>query len=485
MTTALHPEGRKADAETNARALGLPCNLDAEQAVLGAVLYDNTAYPNVEGLAAESFFEPTHGRIWQTIVDQMAKGTLAEPVGVAQKLQADPGFVELGGIGYLADMVDHALGPKQVGAFATIVADCAARRSLIHAAHDMIAAAKQQGEGDAFSLLAEAEGYLRDLARGSEPGDANLVDARFAAEELLAEFEVEAEHGRPKGLMTGLRCIDRRLRGLRPGHLVIIAGRPSMGKTALARQAAYGCAERNPHHNVAFFCLEMARREITERAMSELSYRHAKAGERAIPYQDMSGDKLPPMERRQLGELSWRIPANMKLDDTASLSVEYVRRRVWALKRRGPLAAIFIDYLQIMERPKSAGRNDAAVIGEMTSALKRLAREAEICVVLLSQINRGVESRDDKRPQLGDLRESGSIEQDANAVLFPFREVYYLERAEPKEGSTEHPKWEQDVENLRRRMDVACAKNRGGAVGSDQQEYFAEFDAISDIREHG
>jgi replicative DNA helicase len=463
--------------------LGLPANLDAEQAVLGAVLYDNDAWPNIEGLTAESFFDPTHRSIWQVIADRMAQGVLVEPVWVAQKLQADPGFIEMGAIAYLADLVDHALGPKQVGSFAAIVADCAARRSLIHAAQEMIAAAKRQEDGDAFSLIAEAESYLRDLARGSEPGDANLVDARSAVEELLEEFEVEAEHGRPKGLMTGLRCIDRRLRGLRPGHLLIIAGRPSMGKTALARQAAYGCAERNPHHNVAFFCLEMARREISERAMSELSYRHAKGDERAIPYQDMSGDKLPPLERKQLRDLAWRVPKNMKLDDTASLSVEYVRRRVWALKRRGPLAAIFIDYLQIMERPKSSGRNDAAVIGEMTSALKRLAREAEICVVLLSQINRGVESRDDKRPQLGDLRESGSIEQDANAVLFPFREVYYLERAEPKEGSTDHGKWEQDVENMRRRMDVACAKNRGGAVGSDQQEYFAEFDAISDIRE--
>ena len=196
----------------------------------------------------------------------------------------------------------------------------------------------------------------------------------------------------------------------------------------------------------------------------------------------MSGDKLTPAERWILKDLTWKVPKNLIIDDSAVLTVEYVRRRVWSLKRKGPLGAIFIDYLQIMSRPNANGRNDAAVIGEMTGALKRLAREAEVCVVLLSQINRGVESRDDKRPQLSDLRESGSIEQDANAVLFPFREVYYLERAEPKPGPA-HLDWEAQVEALKRRMDVLCAKNRQGAVGTDHQEYFAEFDAVSDVRE--
>lgn len=220
---------------------------------------------------------------------------------------------------------------------------------------------------------------------------------------------------------------------------------------------------------------------MDERSLSELTYRDGQP----IRYHDMNPEKFTPMDWEILERAARRVPENLILDDTASLSVDYVRRRAWALRRRGPLGAIFIDYLQIMKRPPANGRNDASVIGEMTTALKVLARELNCAVVLLSQINRGVESRDDKRPQLSDLKESGSIEQDANVVLFPFREVYYLERAEPRQGTAEYAKWEEQVEILRRRMDVLCAKNRGGAVGTDTQEYYAEYDAVTDVREEG
>ncbi len=223
----------------------------------------------------------------------------------------------------------------------------------------------------------------------------------------------------------------------------------------------------------------MERRELDERTLSQLSHE----ADMAVPYQEMAGAKLEPMVRHQLRELSWKVPKNLMIDDTASVSADYIERRVWALKRKGDLAAVFIDYLQLMAVGERNGRNDAALIGEITSRLKRLARAAEIAVVLLSQINRGVEQREDKRPQLSDLRESGSIEQDANAVLFPYREVYYVERAEPKEGTAEHAAWGTNIELIRRRMDVICAKNRGGAVGTDRQEYIAECDLVRDL--HG
>lgn len=451
-------------------------NLEAEQSVIGCLLYDNSVHDRLDGLAPQHFHDALHATLYHEIMERIRRGQLAEPVELSEALKDFRAFGELGGIKYLADLFEGAYLPA-LKSHADVVRGLGLRRHLIDFCQDTIERAKTDPDG--MAVLEEAEKVIVSFARGVEPSDAHLIDARSSVEETLAELEIEAQHGRPKGVMTGLRCIDRRLRGLRPGHLLIVAGRPSMGKTALARQAAFGCAARNPHHQIAFFALEMHRREINERTLSELSFRSGDG----IPYQDMSGDKLDPHDRERLGQIAGRVPHNLIIDDTAVLSVEYVRRRVWALKRRGPLAAIFIDYLQIMQRPDIKGRNDAAVIGEMTASLKRLAREAEICVVLLSQINRGVEGRDDKRPQLSDLRESGAIEQDANAVLFPYREVYYLERAEPKDNSSEHSKWAEQVELFRRRMDVICAKNRQGAVGTDHQEYFAEYDAVTDVRE--
>jgi replicative DNA helicase len=454
-----------------------PANIDAEQALIGIVMFDNAAFGAVSYLPADTFFEGLHRTLWSLCAELIGRGEIAEPIGMLNRLRGQASFEEMGGLRYLADLVDHAPPSMNAPAYAKAVQDSALRRSLIQFAGTISAGATDAA--DPFEVLTHAETVLEHMVKGSAPDDASLIDARASAEVRLAEIEEEAEHGRPKGLMTGLRCVDRRLRGLRPGHLVIIAGRPAMGKTALARQVCLGAAERNPNHQFAFFALEMARSELDDRTLSEFSFRNGEG----IAYQDMSGDKLSPMQRKDLRDVIWRIPRNFIIDDTASLTIDYIKRRVWALKRRGPVGAVFIDYLQIMERPPADRRNDAAVIAEMTKSLKLLARSAGVCVVLLSQINRGVESRDDKRPQMADLRESGAIEQDANAILFPFREVYYLERAEPKPASSEHLAWEQDVENVRRRMDVICAKNRGGAAGSDHQECFIEFDHIRDVRE--
>jgi replicative DNA helicase len=454
-----------------------PANVEAEQALLGIILFDNTAYGGVSYLQSVTFIEPMHQRIWSLCAELIAKGERAEPIILKNRLAGHPAFEEMGGLRYLADLVDHAPPSSSAQSYAKAVQDVALRRELIAFAGTISNGAAEAD--DPYEVLSHAEIVIGQLAAGAAPDESCLMDARSSAETRMAEIEEEAEHGRPKGHMTGLRCIDRRLRGLKPGHLVIIAGRPGMGKTALARSVCMGAAERNPHHLFAFFALEMERAELDDRTISELSHRQGEG----IAYQDMTGDKLTPMERARIREdILWRIPRNFIIDDSASLTVDYVKRRVWALKRRGPVGAVFIDYLQIMDRPAADRRNDAAVIGEMTKNLKNLARSAGVCVVLLSQINRGVESRDDKRPQLSDLRESGAIEQDANAVLFPFREGYYLERAEPKDGTPQHSQWEQDVENLRRRMDVICAKNRGGAPGSDHQDYFAEFDHIQDVR---
>jgi replicative DNA helicase len=457
-------------------------NLEAEQGLLGAILFDNAALSLVpDTLGAEHFGEPYHQRLFEVAATQIRKGCAAEPTILHGHFKDDQALKELGGLRYLADLMDKAPPHHALAAYGEMIIDLAVRRRLVDYARGLIEQARAGGPDTAADIANAAEQDINTIARGVEPSDANLVDARTSVEQTLGEIESEVEHGKPKGKMTGLRCVDRRLRGLRPGHLIVLGGRPGMAKTALARVLATGCAARNPHDLVSFFALEMDRRELDERALAELSFY---AGD-GVPYQDMASGKLDPLTLRRLREQAWKIPRNLIIDDASSLTVEHIKRRVWALKRRGNLVAAFIDYLQIMDLPARQGRNDAALIGEVTKALKNLARSAEIAIVLLSQINRGVEGRDDKRPQLSDLRESGAIEQDANAVLFPFREFYYVERAEPKEGSGEHLQWEQDCELLRRRMDVICAKNRGGAVGTDRQEYYAEFDVIRDVPEDG
>lgn len=446
--------------------------IEAEQALLGIALFDNRAID--ASLRPEQFQDPLHGSMWAFMLEARQKSRLVEPTMLAKRFEADERFHEFGGMSFLADLVDAAPPLPQAPHFRALVADGAARRELVRIGQEIVATA-QEGE-TAFERIADADRHISALLHGCAPDEETLVDARTSAMATVDELEREAKEGRAKGTMTGLRCFDYRLKGLRPGWLVVVAGRPSMGKTALARVAALGAARRTKAQ-VVFFALEMARRELDERTLSQLSFE----GGDGIAYTDMNGDKLPVEDRARLRSLVNQIPPNFIIDDSPVLSVDYVRRRVLSLKRRGPLAAVFIDYLQIMERPDAKGRNEASVIGEMTKGLKQLAREAEICVVLLSQINRGVESRDDKRPQLSDLRESGAIEQDANAVLFPYREVYYLERQAPKSDSREATlAHDMRCEEFRRRMDVIAAKVRQGAVGTDEQVYHAEFDFIGD-----
>lgn len=448
-------------------------NLEAEQSVVGLLLFKNQFAEMFADLKPEHFYEPAHALLWEEAIKQIEQGSGADLLSVHEKVGHFGAVQALGGRAYLGDLIDQAY-EHNARTHADIVLNCARLRNMLSVV-DSLRERTTPG-ADAFELIAEGERTFGHMVQEAAPAATNLIDARSSFDQTIAELRREVEYGREKGAMTGLRCIDRRLRGLRPGWLVVIAGRPSMGKTSLGRAAALGAARRTKAQ-VVFFALEMARRELDERTASQLTYEDGDG----IAYQDM-GAKLTMDDVDRIERLRERVPPNFIIDDSPILSVDYVRRRVLALKRRGPVAAVFIDYLQIMERPEARGRNDAAVIGEMTKGLKQLAREAEVCVVLLSQINRGVESRDDKRPQLSDLRESGAIEQDANAVLFPFRAFYYEERAEPTDPK-KRGDWEMRCEELRRQMDVIAAKVRQGAVGTDHQVYFAEFDVVQDREE--
>jgi replicative DNA helicase len=797
----------------------LPMNLEAEQALLGQLLFDNDVHRRVhDAVTADDFAEPYHQRLYSAACDLIGAGKLADPTTLQTALSGDPAFADFGGRAYLIDLFDRAPPANQARDYAALVADQAVRRRLIKTASETIQAARNP-EVSGFQVVAQARAELEAAERGAAPEDALFVNAHDAAQARMDRLEVEVATGKPKGVQTGLVSIDKRLGGLMPGSVIVMAGRPGMGKaqplnakvlladgswttmgalsfgsqlasvdghpsvvtgiypqgerevfrvtlsdgrstlacaehlwtvesckwperrrtvttadlkgliartryqrrislplvsgdfgtddnlpmdpwllgailgnggiagasvmfstadaatlfrvqkvvgsdrvrhaggdydyrivandctpeqnvsyalvalglkglhsyekfipdaylkasrqsrlcllqglldtdgwvetfgavritlsseqlangvqalvrslggactiktktptyvhkgekregrtayvcniahpdrsslmtlarkrrrcsepmrfhaptvvsvesvgtepvqciavshpqhlyvtddyivthnTALLGNVLYNAAAKNPNKLFAGFSLEMDADQLNDRALSRLT-----AGEtNPVNFSDIA--KVQPLtgfDLELLHQVKGRIPKNLWLRDRAGVSVEDVSRAVWAMKRRGDLAAIGIDYLQLMRRPALAGRNEASAIAEMTGALKTLAREAKICIILLSQLNRGVESRDDKRPMLSDLRESGSIEQDADAVVFPFREVYYLQKSEPKAGTEAHMLWEAEVALKRTQMDIIIAKNRHGSEGVETQDYRAEVDLITD-----
>ncbi|WBT04835.1 AAA family ATPase [Brevundimonas vesicularis] len=454
----------------------LPLNLEAEQALLGILLFSNEAHRQVHDLVTpEDFSEPYHQRIYALVGRLITAGKLAEPATIQNDLAPDPAFEHFGGLPYLRRLWDAAPPANTIRAYAEQIADTAVRRRLIKMATETLTSARDP-EHSGYMAVAKARAELEEAERGAAPEDALFVNAWDAAQARMDRLELEVATGKPKGVQTGLSSIDKRLGGLLPGSVIVMAGRPGMGKTALLGNVLYGAALRNPGKLFAGFSLEMDTDQLNDRALSRLTVEE----DQPVSFSDIA--KVQPLtsfDLQALHRAKQSIPKNLWLRDRAGVSVEDVSRAVWAMKRRGDLAAIGIDYLQLMRRPALAGRNEASAIAEMTGALKTLAREAKIAIILLSQLNRSVESRDDKRPMLSDLRESGSIEQDADAVLFPFREVYYLQKAEPKAHTDAHLEWEMEVAGLRTRMDVIIAKNRHGSEGSEPQDYRAEIDLIT------
>lgn len=446
--------------------------LDAEQALLGALLFDGEVIRRLEGLCeAHHFAEPLHGRIFSAVRDRHRTGEAVDGNLLWQSLRTDPALIDLGGSGYIADLVDRAPPSANAPDYARAVVDHAAGREITRLASEAMRDV-MEGRPPQETIVA-LRANLDLLGADTAPLPNSFIDARSAALQMLDAKEEDLRLGRERGARTGLDCFDR-IGGLRPNDLVVLAGRPSMGKTALMRSGIYGAARLNPDRLFACFSVEMTDAELSERALADAS-----AGDYdPITSEALHRSQMKTGDFARLRVLAEELPSNCTIDPRADLSVDDIRRAVWALKRKGDLAAIAIDYLQILRRPRSNGRADHAIIGEMTAELKRLAKEAEICVVLLSQLSRQVESREDKRPQLSDLRESGSIEQDAVSVMFCYRESYYLERSEPKENTAEHKEWEMRFYETRELMEVLIQKNRHGSIGTTRQRYQPEFDRI-------
>lgn len=476
-----------------------PASMEAEQALLGALLANNKAYERVsEFLESEHFVDAIHGRIYAAIRRRVENGQLADAVTLRHEFEHTGELAEVGGPAYLTQLLTAMVGIVNAGEYGKLIHDLWIRRQLIDLGETVV--------NDAFGADAEiagkdqiekAEQALFNLAteKASEGGAITFEKALTRAVEVAAAALERG--GGVSGLPSGLRDVDSKLGGLHDSDLLILAGRPGMGKTALATKVAYGAAQallREAEEQkgpgavppaVAIFSLEMSADQLANRLLSEASriqgdrIRRGEISQREF-------DNFVTVSR----ELS-RLP--ILIDDTPAITLSALRTRCRRIQRTRGLKFIVVDYLQLM-RPAVGTRPESRVleISMITQGLKAIAKELHIPVMALSQLSRAVEQREDKRPQLSDLRESGSIEQDADCVMFVYRDEYYLKAREPKitafgDDAKFHEameRWQQDMERAHNKADLIIAKQRHGPTGTIPLFFEAEFTRFGDLDTH-
>lgn len=443
----------------------MPHNLAVEAAVIGAVLYDNGTFERVrDTISAEDFYAPAHRAIFTLISDTIASGRIADGVTLREAVTGTEKVAEIGGTNYLMDLLESAAFGAEVADYCRMISDLSRRRDMIRAAEDLkIAAIGGGGEWvNPAEVLAQAGATISGLAQrcGTQNNWATLPDTSVS---LLSNVAQSLLDGKPRGLATGINRLDQFMGGMRAGDLVIIAGASSMGKTSVSRNVAYSVARSGK--NVAFFSLEMTAEQLAERTLSAEARR---LGYSRVPYRDMNNATVSGDDLESLKETAERLSGRLVVDDTPGVTVTDIRLRSRLAERKlGSLDLIVIDYLQIMEIPQHQGDNRTVAIGRTTKALKAMAKEFGCPVIVLSQLSRAYFSREGKRPQLVDLRESGSIEQDADKVMFVHREAYFIERNEPAWSDVNaHNEWRAELRAVENRLEIIVAKNRMGRVGT-------------------
>jgi replicative DNA helicase len=488
---------------TPADAIGVrlpPHNYEAEQALLGAILLSNRAFEKVsEFLKAEHFAEPVHGRIFAACGKLIERGQMANPVTLKTLFEGDGGLAEIGGTPYLAQLANSVVSVINAEDYGKLIFDLHLRRELIGLGEDMVNAAFQPDlDTDAMSQIGSAEAKLYDLATTGQT-EGGFEDFKSVLIEAVKQAEAAHQReGKLSGVPTGLIDMDSKLGGLHESDLLILAGRPSMGKTSLATNIAFNAAYAYKEEAdalgrkkavdgavTAFFSLEMSAEQLATRILAE----QAEIASHKIRQGELSNDEF---ERLVVAAQNLhRLP--LFIDDTPALSISAVRTRARRLQRQHGLGLIIIDYLQLLRGSSSNSENRVQEVSEITRGLKALAKELSVPVIALSQLSRAVESREDKRPQLSDLRESGSIEQDADVVMFVFREQYYLERAEPGQRPEEsaekfnerHAKWQQRCEEVWNTAEVIIAKQRHGPVGTVRLSFQGEYTKFGNLAQSG
>jgi replicative DNA helicase len=467
----------------------LPHNFEAEQALLGAILINNEAYSRVSDfLRAEHFFDPVNGRIFEAAAKLIERHQVANPVTLKNLFEGDEALADVGGAKYLARLAAAAVTIINAGDYGRTIFDLHLRRKLIELAETMRAEAESPDlDSDAARQIETAEQHLFDLATtGEYEGGFRTFNDVLAAAVDMAEAAYKRE-GQLTGTSIGFSDLDKLLGGLQASDLIILAGRPSMGKTALATNMAYNAArlcrfdiDANGQKKVSdgavvgFFSLEMSAEQLATRILAEAS---GVSSDR-IRKGDLSNEEFQRVvEANQ--ELS-RLP--FFIDDTPALSVAQLRTRARRLKRQHSLSMIVVDYLQLLRSTSTrASDNRVQEISEITRGLKALAKELDVPVLALSQLSRAVEQREDKRPQLADLRESGSIEQDADVVMFIYRQEYYLARTEPDLGPEEHEKWQMKMDEVHNLAEAIIGKQRHGPTGTVKLVFTGELTRFSDF----
>ncbi|MES2664830.1 MAG: replicative DNA helicase [Pseudomonadota bacterium] len=466
----------------------LPQNIEAEQQLLGAILTNNDIYDRIASVVkSDHFFDPVHQRIFQIAAARIQKNALASPVTLKAFLEDDAGLRDLGGPAYLVRLAGAAISSFAARDYAQMIYDLAVRRELIGLGRDISAqAAKIDIASEPRDQITEAEQRLYKLG---EQGTAEKGFQSFLKAVTDAVNVANAAYQRGGGLAgisTGLVDLDKKLGGLHSSDLLILAGRPSMGKTSLATNIAFNIAKAykrgrtvEGHEGaveggvVGFFSLEMSAEQLAARILSEAS---------EVPSEQIRRGDMQEGEFRRFVEAAKSLEAcPLYIDDTPALPISQVAARARRLKRTHGLDVLIIDYLQLL---KGTGKGDNRVqeVSEITQGLKAIAKELNIPVIALSQLSRQVESREDKRPQLSDLRESGSIEQDADVVMFVYRDEYYKEREKPGDHELEKmAQWQTVMEQVHGKAEVIIGKQRHGPIGSVELSFEGRFTRFGNL----
>ncbi len=464
----------------------VPYDIDIEQALLGAILADNRAMERASALIKpEHFYDPLHGRIFETMTQMIERGgVVVTPLTLHATMKSDPGVIETGGQAYFDALRAAAPAIPNIRDFGNILADLYVRRSLIRIGEDIVNTAYEAPtDKGPQAQIQEAEKALYAVSESSKYGEGPLEFHEALRRAVESAEAAQKRGGRISGVTSGFTDIDNLLGGLQPSDLLILAGRPGMGKTALGTNMAFHAArtyiqdieagaEMPRGAPVLFFSLEMAAQQLSARILAEQT---------EIEMWKIRNGHFSESEWEKfvltMQELS-SLP--LYIDDSGGISIAQIAARARRMKREKNIGVIIIDYLQLVE-PSRRQENRVQEVTEVTKGLKALAKELNVPVLALSQLSRGVESRDDKRPMLSDLRESGSIEQDADVVMFVYREEYYLKSREPEAGSPDHAKWLEKCERAHRRAEVLVEKHRHGATNKIDLYFDDRFTRFSNL----